>query len=117
MPTVYLFREGITWEAEPGENLRALAIRAGVELYRSFHKLLNCKGKGKCGSCRVEVSIPAAVLPDERTPSERKFLDDKFSDSTTRLACQVCVRVEMSVLTQEIRGKRIETRSFIPRGF
>lgn len=117
MPTITFFREAITFDAEPGENLRHAAMRAGVELYRSWHKPLNCKGKGKCGSCRVEISLPDSIMPAERTPAERRFLDDKFVDTTTRLACQVCVRDDVSVLTQEIRGKRIETRSFIPRGF
>lgn len=117
MPKVHFFREGITCDAEPGENLRALARRVGVDLYRSWHKLLNCRAKGKCGSCRVEVSLAAAVSPAERTPAEHKHLDGRFSDAATRLACQVCVDADVSVLTQPIRGKRIETRSFIPRGF
>ena len=117
MPTVEFFREGVTCEVQAGENLREIALRAGVQLYRSWHIPLNCKGAGKCGSCRVEISRPEALRPGDRTPSERRFLDRKFSDVTTRLACQVCVTDDLSVLTQERKGKKVETRSFIPRGF
>jgi ferredoxin len=117
MPRVTFFTEGVACEVREGENLRMVAIRHRVELYRTFHVLLNCKGKGKCGSCRVEVSDAACVEPAERTAPERRFLDEKFSDLTTRLACQVRVRADLSVLTQEVRGRKLDTGSFIPRGF
>lgn len=117
MPSVRFFREGVECSAEDGENLREAALRAGVQLYRSWHVLANCKGKGKCGSCRVEVSDPGAFKPVDRTGAEHRFLDKHFSDQTTRLACQISVCSDVSVLTQEIRGKKVETRSFIPRGF
>ena len=117
MPRVTFFREGIGADAAPGENLRELAQRAGVPIYRSFHVLLNCKGRGKCGSCRVELSDPGAVEPCERTGPEHRHLDRGFSDATTRLACQVTVCADISVLTQEVAGRRVETKGFIPRGF
>ncbi len=117
MTRVRFFREDVTLEVQPGEGLRELALRAGIELYRSWHKPMNCKGKGKCGSCRVEVSIEDSVIPERRTPPEKRFLDKKFADTTTRLACQVRVTKDLSVLTQEVRGRRIVTRAFIPRGF
>jgi ferredoxin len=117
MPAVRFFREGITLSVPDGANLRDVALQAGVQLYRSFHVWSNCKGRGKCGSCRVEVSEPDAVLPEQRTDAEQRFLDRKFSDRTTRLSCQVCVRGDVSVLTQDRRGKHVEARSFIPRGF
>lgn len=117
MPKIRFFREGVECEAEPGANLRELALRHGVQLYRSFHVPLNCRGKGKCGSCRVEVSDPAAVVPVERTPSEVQHLAVAFSDATTRLACQVGVNGDLSVLTQPVKTKKIEGKGFIPRGF
>lgn len=117
MPTVRFFREDVTCDAEPGETLRELAIRAGVQIYRSFHVPLNCKGKGKCGSCRIELSQADNVRPAGRTPCEVKFLARKFSDPGTRLACQIEVIEDVSVLTQEVRSRKVETRGFIPRGF
>ena len=117
MPTVRFYREDVSCEVADGANLRQVALEAGVQIYRSWHIPMNCKGAGKCGSCRVEVSTVDAVLPTARTKPEEKFLAAKFSDATTRLACQVCVTGDVSVLTQERRGKKVETRSFIPRGF
>ena len=117
MPTVRFFREDLCLSVPVDANLREVALQAGVELYRSWHVWANCKGRGKCGSCRVEVSVPEAVLPAERTAAEHRFLDHAFSDATTRLACQVCVREDVAVLTQDRRGKHVEARSFIPRGF
>jgi len=118
MPVVKFFREGLTCEAAVGENLREVALRAGVSIYRSFHVLTNCRGRGKCGSCRVELASATAVTPAERTPAEKHHLDAKFSDLTTRLSCQVCVQEDASVLTQEPKRRgKVDTRSFIPRGF
>ncbi|HLQ38427.1 MAG TPA: 2Fe-2S iron-sulfur cluster-binding protein [Planctomycetota bacterium] len=118
MPTVRFFREGITCEAQAGDNLREVAIRAGVQLYRRWHVLANCRGRGKCGSCRIELSVAGAVEPPARTAAECHHLDRRFSDATTRLACQVRVQHDLSVLTQEQRtAPEVETRSFLPRGF
>lgn len=118
MPTVTFYREGVQLEVEAGSNLREAAQAAGVELYRSWHRRLNCRGQGKCGSCRIEISEPDAVTPTERTASEHRKLDRRFSDEATRLACQVCVVADTSVCTQPLRGrKRVETRAFIPRSF
>lgn len=118
MPTVRFHREGITAECEAGADLRTVAQEASVQLYRSFHVWLNCKGKGKCGSCRIEVADAATVGPAARTPAECRHLDRRFSDAGTRLACQVQVLADTVVRTQPLKGrKRVETRGFIPRSF
>ena len=118
MPTVRFHREGSTFECASGENLRDVAMRADVAIYRSWHAFLNCKGKGKCGSCRIELADPTCVQPAERTAAESRHLDRRFSDAGTRLACQIEVTNDAVVCTQPSRGKkRVETRSFIPRSF
>ncbi|MCA8952719.1 MAG: (2Fe-2S)-binding protein [Planctomycetes bacterium] len=108
----------MAFECAPGENLRDVAGRAGVAIYRSWHAFLNCKGKGKCGSCRIELADPASVQPAERTSAESRHLDRRFSDAGTRLACQIEICGDAVVRTQATKGgKRVETRSFIPRSF
>ena len=117
MVEVRFFSEGVVHVTDCGTDLRTAAQQAGVNLYRSWHRLANCRGRGRCGSCRIEVSDPGAVAPAERTAAERRHLDRDFSDATTRLACQVTVAADVVVLTQEQRRQRLETGSFIPRGF
>lgn len=118
MPTVRFHREGVSLECAAGENLREVALRAGVGLYRGWHVLANCRGKGRCGSCRIELAATGSVLPAGRSPSEHRHLDRRFSDAATRLACQVCVVADAVVRTQPFRGgRRMETRSFLPRTF
>jgi len=117
MPKVRFFREGVECEAALGANLREIAIQNGVQIYRSWHIPMNCRGQGKCGSCRVEVSDPAAVEPAVRTAVEDKHLAKLFSDATTRLACQVGVCGDLSVLTQARKTRKVEGKGFIPRGF
>lgn len=118
MPTVRFFREHITVECTAAENLREVALRADVAIYRSYHAFLNCKGKGKCGSCRIELADADSVLPTERTAAESRHLGRRFSDRGTRLACQVIVAGDAVVCTQQVVAKkRVETRSFLPRSF
>lgn len=117
MVEVRFFNEGVVRVCDPGTDLRTAAQQAAVDLYRSWHRFANCRGRGRCGSCRIEVSDPSAVAPAERTEAERRHLDRDFSDATTRLACQVTVVSDVAVLTQELRRRRLETGSFIPRGF
>ena len=116
MPTVRFFREGIAIECAVGENLRVVALRAGVQIYRTWHVFMNCKGRGKCGSCRIELADPKSAAPDERTPPEHRHLDRRFSDAPTRLACQIRIVTDAVGCTQPLRARmRDATRSFIPR--
>ena len=118
MPNVRFYREGASLDCKVGDNLLEVALRAEVSPYRSWHVWMNCKGKGKCGSCRVELADPESVSPAVRTAAESRHLDRRFSDAGTRLACQVAIAEDAVVCTQPTRGKkRMETRSFIPRSF
>jgi len=53
MPTITFTKEKKEIQVPAGANLRAEALRAGVQLYPGIHKIANCHGLGQCGSCRV----------------------------------------------------------------
>lgn len=44
-----------TIEVEPGQNLRSALLDNDIEVYTFRDKILNCRGKGLCGTCRIEV--------------------------------------------------------------
>lgn len=100
MPVIRFIREGQDVECYPGENLREVALREGIELYGIKGKLGNCGGCGQCITCFVEVmeeeGSPAALSP--RTGVEDKKLLRR--PQTWRLACQSLVQRSLLVLTR-----------------
>ncbi|MBT5633454.1 MAG: (2Fe-2S)-binding protein, partial [Nitrospina sp.] len=84
MLKVHFERENRTIQVEPGENLRQAAIRNKFSIYANIHKILNCRGRGLCTACTVQV-IAGKVEPRNETESEK--LAKKPADF--RLACQV----------------------------
>ncbi|MBI4384019.1 MAG: (2Fe-2S)-binding protein [Nitrospinae bacterium] len=84
--------------AEPGENLRQAAIRNKFGLYPHIFKILNCRGRGLCTSCAVEV-VSGNLAP--RNEVENDKLKSKIpSQPNIRLACQVSVTDNVVVKTQ-----------------
>ncbi len=69
MPWVYFERERRRCSAEPGQDLRSVALQEGINLYPRPFNVLNCGGKGLCGSCQVEVINPYSVSP-KRPPKK-----------------------------------------------
>lgn len=62
MPTVKFIKEKKEVEVPAGSNLRTVAAQAGVNtnfllngLEGGLSKIVNCKGIGMCGTCRVLV--------------------------------------------------------------
>lgn len=55
MPQVKFVNEKQTVEAEAGENLRQIALRNGIQIYKGPHTVVNCRGLGQCGSCNVVI--------------------------------------------------------------
>ena len=98
MPVIRFLREGCDVECYPGENLREVALREGIELYGIKGKLGNCGGCGQCITCFVDVegASPTALTP--RTGVEEKKL--KGRPQTWRLACQDLVQESLVVLTR-----------------
>ena len=99
MPVIRFVREGQDVECYPGENLREVALREGIELYGLKGKLGNCGGCGQCITCFVEVvgeSSPSSISP--RTGVEERKLERR--PEGWRLACQALVQQSVLVLTR-----------------
>ena len=99
MPVIRFVREGRDVECYPGENLREVALREGVELYGLKGKLGNCGGCGQCITCFVEVvgeSSPGSL--SGRTAVEEQKL--RRRPEGWRLACQTLVQHSVLVLTR-----------------
>ncbi len=94
MPTVRFAGQSI--ECPPGANLRMVLVRARLPLYNSAARALNCRGRGVCGSCAVEIhgetSAPTAIEQTRlgRFPHQ--------GSSALRLACQCKVLGDLDVI-------------------
>jgi ferredoxin len=99
MPVIRFVREGQDVECYPGENLREVALREGVELYGLKGKLGNCGGCGQCITCFVDVvpSASVAALSPRTAVEERKL---RGRPGTWRLACQSLVEHSLLVVTR-----------------
>lgn len=68
--------------------LRDVMLENQVELYGPYGKMMNCEGRGMCGTCLVEI-LEGAELMNKRTPAEPYYL--KLRPDSWRLACQATV--------------------------
>lgn len=99
MPVIRFVREQRDVECYPGENLREVALREGIELYGLKGRLGNCGGCGQCITCFVEVVEGGADNAlTEQTSVE--LLKLKRRPQTWRLACQALVQKSVMVLTR-----------------
>jgi ferredoxin len=99
MPVIRFVREQRDVECYPGENLREVALREGIELYGLKGRLGNCGGCGQCITCFVEVvEGGAAHALTELTAVEQLKL--KRRPQSWRLACQALVQKSVMVLTR-----------------
>ena len=110
MPVIRFVREGRDVECFPGENLREVALREGVELYGLKGQLGNCGGCGQCITCFVAVVDEAgAEALTERTSVEESKLRRRPQE--WRLACQALVDRSLLVLTRpQVRLPDAEAR-------
>jgi ferredoxin len=98
MPVIRFLREGRDVECYPGENLREVALREGIELYGLKGKLGNCGGCGQCITCFVDVEGAPASALSAPTPVEEQKL--RRRPQSWRLACQALVQQSLVVLTR-----------------
>ena len=99
MPVIRFVREGRDVECYPGENLREVARREGIELYGLKGQLGNCGGCGQCITCFVSVvDENGADALTARTAVEDSKLRRRPQD--WRLACQALVEKSVMVLTR-----------------
>jgi ferredoxin len=99
MPMIRFVREGRDIPCYPGENLREVALREGIELYGLKGKLGNCGGCGQCITCFVEVpdGTPDAALSPRTAVEEQKL---RRRPQNWRLACQALVQQSLLVITR-----------------
>ena len=94
MLKVHFEKENRTIEAEEGENLREASIRNKFSIYPHITKILNCRGRGLCTACTVQV-LSGKLEP--RNEIETDKLDKKPEDF--RMACQVAITDNLVVRT------------------
>lgn len=100
---------GQTLECPPGANLRMVVVRARLPLYNNAARALNCRGRGVCGSCAVE--IEGEVSDPTPTEATRLARFPHQGGSVLRLACQVKVLGDVEVTKhgglfgQKVRGE------------
>ena len=110
MPVIRFVREGRDVECYPGENLRDVALREGIQLYGLKGQLGNCGGCGQCVTCFVSVvdeeDFDALTA---RTGVEESKLRRRPQD--WRLACQALVERSVLILTRpQVRLPNAEER-------
>jgi ferredoxin len=106
MPKVVFVNEKQEIEVPAGTNLREEAKKAGIQIYKGIDKVLNCRGFGLCGTCKVLVKKGMENLSP-------KSLREKFNlnfhpmtmlaaighEDEIRLACQVKVNGDCTIET------------------
>jgi ferredoxin len=103
MPKVVFVKEKKEIEVPEGSNLRLEARKAGVDIYRSLDRYLNCRGNGLCGTCRVLVKKGMENLSPKGRIERIKLgtmLSSIGHEDEMRLACQVQVNGDCSIETK-----------------
>ncbi len=99
MPVIRFVREGRDVECYPGENLREVALREGIQLYGLKGTLGNCGGCGQCITCFVEIpeGTSAQALSPRTSVEEQKL---RRRPEAWRLGCQALVQQSLLVITR-----------------
>jgi ferredoxin len=103
MPKVSFVNEKRDIEVPEGANLRKEAQKAGIDIYRGIERYLNCRGNGLCGTCRVLVKKGMENLTPKGFLERFKLatmLSSIGHEDDMRLACQVQVRGDCSIVTK-----------------
>ncbi len=95
MLEVHFPKQNRTIKVESGANLREAAIANKLSVYPHIFKILNCRGRGLCTSCRVEIES-GNVDPRNDVESE-KLASALKKNPNLRLACQVTVNDNLVV--------------------
>ena len=97
MPTIEFIREKQTITVETGANLRKAAIKEYISLYPHILKILNCRGRGLCTSCVVEIVSGEVDPPNE--VEKNKIKTKLAKNPNIRLGCQVTVNHDIKIRT------------------
>ncbi|MFP4040393.1 MAG: ASKHA domain-containing protein [Desulfosudaceae bacterium] len=85
---------GKTVEARPGENLREILLRHGINIEGP------CNGQGICGQCGVMVESPADV-----PFTKHKKISSEQARAGLRLACRLAPGTDMTIRLPEEVGR------------
>ena len=97
MLEIQFVKQKRTIQAAEGETIREAAIRNKLSIYSHIFKILNCRGRGLCRSCVMEV-ISGNTEP--RNEIEDQQLAEKLrKNPKLRLACQVKVSDNLVIKT------------------
>jgi ferredoxin len=113
MALVFFERQGKTVRANAGLNLRKLALENDIEVYKGIDKLINCRGNGLCGTCKMEVTANNPYDVNPRTGMEEEKLKN-FSNPKLRLSCQVHVHGNISVKTAPVELMKLDEEVVAP---
>ncbi len=111
MPTVHFEGENRKVEVPAGTTVRQAAKKAGVSVYGSVNRILNCRGFGLCGTDRVTVQPDECLNPP--TFFERLQLGDAPKE---RLACQVKITGDVTVNTAPAMAYGLEMKENVKFG-
>jgi ferredoxin len=93
MPKVTFEKERLQVLVPMHSNLRQLAVSNNIGIYAGLAKVANCRGNGRCGTCRVE--IQGSGIKPRNAVEEAKLKDVP----NVRLACQIEVLGDLTVKT------------------
>jgi ferredoxin len=107
MPKVSFVNEKRDIDVPPGSNLRTEAMKAEIPVNHQLGspklgKYLNCHGLGTCGSCHVIVQKGMENLGPKSFMEKLRLatmMANIGSEEQSRLACQVKVNGDCSVVT------------------
>ena len=95
MLKVHFEKENRTIEVEKGENLREASIQNKFSIYPHITKILNCRGRGLCTACTVQVLSGKLEPRNEVETDKLKKKPDDF-----RMACQIAITDNLVVRTK-----------------
>ena len=97
MLEIYFAKQKRTIKAKEGETIREAAINGKLRIYPHIFKILNCRGRGHCHSCAIEI-VSGTTNP--KNEIENQQLTKKLiKNPNLRLACQVRVSDNMVIKT------------------
>jgi len=82
--------------AKKGDNLRKILLDEGLNVYQNVARVVNCRGKQRCGTCIVDVTAGAAGT-NRRSIDESSTLRD--NPEAYRLSCITFVYGDVDVRT------------------
>jgi len=97
MLKIHFSKQKRTITAEEGETIRESAIKGKLSIYPHVFKILNCRGRGHCHSCAIEI-VSGTANPKNKIESQQ-LAKKLIKNPNLRLACQVRVSDNMVIKT------------------